>query len=1226
MALFSLFSPFFILGVLTLWVTHGPRTIKESDLNVWLTNEASIARTAVLELIGDDGEWAEGAADGVLVASPSRSDPDYFFTWTRDSSLVFRTLVEMVREGDSDLLPIIQSWISSQARIQGVENPSGGLADGQGLGEAKFMIDETPFAGSWGRPQRDGPALRATTMIEFGWWLLSQGYQQMATNIVWPIYWNQSGFDLWEEFDGRSFFTLSVSYRALVEGTLFARSIGFSCPICLSQAPQVLCSLQSFWTGRFIRSNLDGDRTGKDAGTLLGIIHTFNPHAGCDDVTFQPCSARALANHHRLMDTFRDLYDINADRSEDQAVAVGRYPEDRYSGGNPWFLCTLAAAEQLYNAIYQWDHLGSISITQVSLSFFQALHPSAVPGIYPSSTEIYHQLIDAVRTYADGFMRIVKIYSSHNGSLPEQFSRYDGSHRSAYDLAWSYSSLLTANRRRNAVAPRPWGNPGAPSVPSTCSASSAPGTYTSATVSSWPPMNGFPTTPATPCQPRSSVSVTFEVTASTVGGEDIRVVGSISDLGNWDSARGLVFHSDRYTHSQPIWYATIRLPAGQTLEYKYIRVRDGDVVWEGDLNRQLNIPAVLFVRKLLTMQTISGCPHVCPHAERWLGSAYLAKGFYYPRRGLMSPSQFGDNPENSLVALAGLSAFSKASPTSRPNFLFVFTDDQDLTMNSVEYMPHVTSRIRDEGIDFKNHFVTTALCCPSRVSLWTGLQAHNTNVTDVRPPYGKSPSIVQTLKLTDEGGYPKFISQGFNEDWFPVWLQSAGYNTYYAGKLFNSHSVENYNDPFAKGFNGSDFLLEPFTYSYLNSTYQRNHEPPKSYAGHYTTDVIEEKALGFLDEALQDKERPFFLTVAPIAPHFEQAPDRVDDTPPKAPIPAPRHAHLFPDARVPRVPSFNPLSQTGPSWINGLERQNQSVVDYEDFFYRQRLRALQSVDEMVDKLLTRLEHSGQLNSTYVIYSSDNGFHIGHHRLPPGKSTSYEEDIRVPFFMRGPGIKPGQIDAQVTTHIDFAPTVFELIGLPLRSTFDGTPMRITRDSAAIPHEHVTVEYWGAAVLEGDYANISPENTYRMANNTYKSARIVSEKHNLFYAVWCTGDHELYDLNSDPYQLNNIYATTPKPFKDRLDALLLVLKSCAGSTCIKPWAELHPDWSVQSLLDALNPQYDDFYAGLPRVAYSVCQNGYLIAAEGPQWGDVSPDGYSGGYPTPPKLGIISSQYQY
>ncbi|OJJ08430.1 hypothetical protein ASPVEDRAFT_144220 [Aspergillus versicolor CBS 583.65] len=605
--MFSIISQFFILGVLTFWVTRGPRT-KQSDLDSWLSSEASIARTAVLNLIGDDGKWAEGAAPGVLIASPSRSDPDYFFTWTRDSSLVVGTLVEMFREGDSDLLPIIQGWISSQARVQGVENPSGGLNDGQGLGEAKFMVDETPFAGSWGRPQRDGPALRATTMIEFGWWLVSQGYHQVAASLVWPVirndlsyvaqYWNQSGFDLWEELYGRSFFTLSVSYRALVGGSVFSRSIGFSCPECVSQAPQVLCLLQYFWTGRFIRSNLDSGRSGKDSGTLLGINYAFNPRAGCDDATFQPCSARALATHHKLMGTFRDLYDINADRNQDQAVAIGRYPEDQYSGGNPWFLCTLAAAEQLYSAIYQWNRLGSITVTQVSLPFFQNLHPSVVPGTYSSSTEVYYQLVDSIRTYADGFMRIVKTYASHNGSLSEQFSRHDGSHMSAYDLAWSYSSLLTANRRRNAIAPSPWGEPGTPSVPPTCSGTSVQGTYSAATISVWPPMNGFPTSTPMPCEPPSFVSVTFEVTASTVWGEDIRAVGSTLDLGNWDPAEGVAFHADRYTFSQPIWYATVKLPAGQSFMYKYIRTRGDEIVWEEGLNRQLDIPAACETKSL----------------------------------------------------------------------------------------------------------------------------------------------------------------------------------------------------------------------------------------------------------------------------------------------------------------------------------------------------------------------------------------------------------------------------------------------------------------------------------------------------------------------------------------------------------------------------------------------------------------------------------------------------
>jgi glucoamylase len=348
---------------------------------------------------------------------------------------------------------------------------------------------------------------------------------------------------------------------------------------------------------------LDTGRTGKDASTLLGVIHTFSPRSECDDATFQPCSARALANHYRVVDAFRDLYDINADRSQDQAIAIGRYPEDQYFGGNPWFLCTMAAAEQLYSAIYQWTHLGSITITAVSLPFFQTLHPTAVPGTYSSSTEIYHQLIDAVRTYADGFMRIVQTYASHNGSFAEQFSRYDGSHLSANDLAWSYASLLTAYRRRNAIAPSPWGNPGQPSIPSSCVPTSASGTYSLATITTWPPMNGLPTTTSAPCQVPALVSVTFELTASTVWGEEIRLVGSSGELGYWASERGITFSTDRYSSSQPIWWATVWLPAGQTVEYKYIQVREGYVVWEGDSNRLLTIPAACGVKSIYRRET-----------------------------------------------------------------------------------------------------------------------------------------------------------------------------------------------------------------------------------------------------------------------------------------------------------------------------------------------------------------------------------------------------------------------------------------------------------------------------------------------------------------------------------------------------------------------------------------------------------------------------------------------
>lgn len=164
--------------------------------------------------------------------------------------------------------------------------------------------------------------------------------------------------------------------------------------------------LQSYWAGSFILANFGADRSGKDANTILASVHTFDPSAGCDDVTFQPCSSRALANHKAVTDSFRSIYDVNSGIPQGEALAVGRYQEDVYQGGNPWYLCTLAAAEQLYDALYQWDRLGSLSITETSLPFFKDLYPSAEVGDYESSSAVYKDITTAVRTYADGYISV----------------------------------------------------------------------------------------------------------------------------------------------------------------------------------------------------------------------------------------------------------------------------------------------------------------------------------------------------------------------------------------------------------------------------------------------------------------------------------------------------------------------------------------------------------------------------------------------------------------------------------------------------------------------------------------------------------------------------------------------------------------------------------------------------------------------------------------------------
>ncbi len=152
-------------------------------------------------------------------------------------------------------------------------------------------------------------------------------------------YWNQTGFDLWEEVQGSSFFTVAAQHRSLVEGSALAKSLGQSAGDYDAIAPQVLCFLQSFWSPQsgyvLANINVNNGRGAKDANVVLGSIHTFDPALGCDSATFQPCSDRALVSHKVLVDSFRDIYGINSGIPSGQALAVGRYPEDTYYNGNP---------------------------------------------------------------------------------------------------------------------------------------------------------------------------------------------------------------------------------------------------------------------------------------------------------------------------------------------------------------------------------------------------------------------------------------------------------------------------------------------------------------------------------------------------------------------------------------------------------------------------------------------------------------------------------------------------------------------------------------------------------------------------------------------------------------------------------------------------------------------------------------------------------------------------
>ncbi|KAK7430540.1 glycoside hydrolase 15 protein [Neonectria magnoliae] len=585
--------------------------------------ETPIALEQLLCNIGATGCHASGVSSGIVIASPDKQDPDYFYTWTRDSALVFKAIVErFTNEYDAGLQKHIQEYIVSQAKLQGVSNPSGSLSDGQGLGEAKYHVDMSAFTGGWGRPQRDGPALRAIALTGYAKWLVNNGYSSTASTIVWPIirndlnyvaqYWNRTGFDLWEEVNGSSFFTIASQYRALIEGTAIAKTLGKASDSYSAIAPHVLCFLQSFWlpSSKYIDANINTNdgRTGKDANTVLAAIHNFDPSLGCDDATFQPCSQKSLANLKQVVDSFR-FYNINSGISAGTAIAIGRYSEDSYYNGNPWYLNTLAVAEQLYDAIYVWKKAGSITVSDTSLSFFKDLSSSVSAGTYSSSSSTYTTLLNAASTYADGFVNIISKYAATNGSMAEQFSKNNGTPLSADDLTWSYAAFLTAAARRAGVVPPSWASGSSSSVPGTCQATSIAGSYSSATATSFPPsqtpISGTVTIPvptgtktktsssstATGCAIAPTVSVTFESLVTTSFGDTVKIVGNIAALGNWNTNNAVSLSASEYTSSHPLWKVTIPLAAGQTIEYKYINIKSGGTLtWEKDPNRSYTVP------------------------------------------------------------------------------------------------------------------------------------------------------------------------------------------------------------------------------------------------------------------------------------------------------------------------------------------------------------------------------------------------------------------------------------------------------------------------------------------------------------------------------------------------------------------------------------------------------------------------------------------------------------
>jgi N-acetylglucosamine-6-sulfatase len=472
-----------------------------------------------------------------------------------------------------------------------------------------------------------------------------------------------------------------------------------------------------------------------------------------------------------------------------------------------------------------------------------------------------------------------------------------------------------------------------------------------------------------------------------------------------------------------------------------------------------------------------------------------------------------------LLGSTGISACTSATQHgSRPNIVVLMTDDQ--TQEAMRVLPKVKQLLADEGTTFTHSFSSYPLCCPSRVTYLTGQYAHNHGVLFNHPPYG---------------GFDKFRHQ---DTTFPVALQKAGYRTIHIGKYLNGYGLK---DPtgIPPGWSDWHASVDPSTYRYFDYTLNNNgtlHKYGRS-AQDYQTDVYTRMAEAAIKDAAHRSE-PFFLNVAFLAPHAAvpetAGPAKLLPGTIPTPTPAPRYLHTFDREPFPRPPSFDEKDMSDkPKFLQRRPVFYPKVGERIADNYRRELETLQSVDDAVDGIVRTLRETKQLDNTVILFTSDNGFFHGEHRIQWGKFFVYEPSVRVPLVIRGPGMGRGLSNDTLVANIDLAPTILALAhATPLRR-MDGRSLVPLLDGSAKSFDR-------PILLESGPGGGALNPVY----HAIRTPRYV-------YVEYDTGDRELYDLQVDPYELDN-RASDPAmaPVRTELAAKLAQLKSCAGRSCSPP----------------------------------------------------------------------------
>jgi arylsulfatase A-like enzyme len=288
--------------------------------------------------------------------------------------------------------------------------------------------------------------------------------------------------------------------------------------------------------------------------------------------------------------------------------------------------------------------------------------------------------------------------------------------------------------------------------------------------------------------------------------------------------------------------------------------------------------------------------------------------------------------------------------------------------------------------------------------------------------------------------------------------------------------------------------------------------------------------------------------------------------------PASRDENDYPHLSLPHPPSFDEKDVSDkPGWISDNPPLSLEQKRYMEELYRKRLQSMLAVDDMIGEIIGALRRSGELDNTYIVFTSDNGFHLGEHRLSAGKWTPYEEDIRVPLIVRGPGVPEGERLPHMVLNNDLAPTFADLAGVEPPSFVDGrslkpllndhpTPVEDWRkrfviesvaERGSVPHPSYLDESEVTPLLTGDPL---PGNWRRTSAASAQSSeewgrpwlKALRTK-NYLYVEYKTGEHELYYLKNDPYELNNEYESAPRALKQKLEKQLDALRQCSAEEC-------------------------------------------------------------------------------